>query len=67
MMTTDGFAKLAQRIAELNGLTIERASQYLARIGDTPDVAEDGRVSVKDTTGAEIALIIFPVEESSPA
>ncbi len=65
MMTTDGFDSLAERIAQVNDLPLELARQYLSFIGDTPELADDGKVIVSDEDGTELARITLPA--SSPA
>jgi hypothetical protein len=58
MMSPDQFNEAAKNLARLNGLTEERAQELLARVGDTPELGEDGRVVVRDEHGREIARLI---------
>jgi len=48
MLTPEAFNHLVQRIAELNNLDQATAAQYAAYIGDTPEIASDGKVIVRD-------------------
>ena len=54
---------MAREIAAANNLSFETASQYAAIVGDTPELADDGRVIVRDDSGAELARIILPFDE----
>lgn len=46
MISPDDFDDLASDLAKLNDLDLETASALLAQIGDTPELAEDGRVVI---------------------
>lgn len=46
MISPDEFDALAADLAKLNGLDLETASALLGQIGDTPELAEDGRVVI---------------------
>lgn len=60
------FEDQAELFAQENDLSLELARDFLARIGDTPELADDGKVIVRDEAGVEIARVILPAEESSP-
>jgi hypothetical protein len=59
------FDELAKEIAALNAISEETAQDYVARIGDTPELLspDSDLVIVRDDNGAEIARIIFPTNE----
>ena len=40
----------------------EAARNYLVHVGDTPEIADDGRVIVRNESGVELARIILPTE-----
>jgi hypothetical protein len=61
-LTPESFDAVAHEIAATNNLPIETALGYAAYIGDTPELADDGRVVVRDESGAELARIILPTE-----
>lgn len=61
--TPESFEDAAREIAAANNLSLETASEYLSHIGDTPELADDGRVIVRDQSGVELARIILPTEE----
>ena len=61
--TPEGFEEAAREIAVANNLSVETARDYLAHIGDTPEIANDGRVIVRDQSGVELARIILPFDE----
>jgi|GEM_PF-2506721 len=61
-MNLPEFIAGARALQTANGLSEETALGYMARIGDTPELAEDGRVIVRDDSGAEIARVIWPGE-----
>ncbi len=46
MISPDDFDALAADLAKLNDLDPETASALLGQIGDTPELAEDGRVAI---------------------
>ncbi len=58
-MTLANFEDVADQLAKLNGLSPDTASHYLSLIGDTPELAEDGKVIVIDDDGKEIARIVM--------
>lgn len=58
--TPQSFEEAAQTIAAANNLTIETARNFLVHVGDTPEIADDGRVIVRDESGLELARIICP-------
>ena len=60
MYAEAAFYAEAAELARLNGISEDLASDYLAGIGDTPELAEDGRVIVRDEDGTEIARVIWP-------
>ena len=63
MMSSDAFEELAAEIAQLNGIPVDQAKTYLSRVGDTPEIADDGLTIVRDQAGAEVARILIPTEE----
>ena len=52
-----------REIAALNNLSFETAEKYYWSIGDTPLLAEDGRVVVHDESGKELARLVLPVDD----
>jgi hypothetical protein len=58
-MSPDAFEQKARNLARLNGLTEKRAKELLARTGDIIELAEDGRMIVRDEDRREIARLIF--------
>ena len=61
MFSEADFNTAAAELAQLNGISAELAADYLARIGDTPELAEeDAHAIVRDDTGAEIARVRLP-------
>lgn len=64
MITPEDFDSFVQAIADANKLSIETASDYAARIGDTPEIDDNGRAIVRDDNGAEIARITLPEDAS---
>lgn len=63
MFTPESFEDAARGIAEANNLSLETARDYLVHVGDTPELADDGRVIVRDDSGVELARIILPTDE----
>lgn len=59
-MNMPDFIAAARALQLSNGLSEDTALDYMARIGDTPEIAEDGKVIVRDAGGKEIARVIFP-------
>jgi hypothetical protein len=57
MFTEVSFNTAAADLARENGFSLERAGDYLAAIGDTPELAEDGRAIVRNVAGAELARV----------
>jgi hypothetical protein len=49
-------------MAALNNLSLETAMKYFWLIGDTPELAEDGRIVVRDESGQELARIVSPFD-----
>jgi hypothetical protein len=64
MITPEDFDSFVQAIADANKLSIETAGDYAARIGDTPEIDDNGRAIVRDDNGAEIARITLPEDAS---
>jgi hypothetical protein len=62
-MSPDQFEEAARDLARLNGLSEERAQELLSLTGDVIELAEDGRMIVRDEHGKEIARVIFEFEE----
>lgn len=60
MMTEGAFVETAALLAERNRLSIARAEELLSFIGDTPELADDGRVIVRDDEDREIARVWYP-------
>jgi hypothetical protein len=63
-MNFPDFIAAARALQIANGLSEETALDYMARIGDTPELAEDGRVIIRDDSGQEIARLIFPDDQA---
>lgn len=61
-MKMPDFIAAAHALQMANGLSEETALDYMARIGDTPELAADGKVIVRDDRGTEIARVILPEE-----
>ena len=61
-MNLPDFIAAARALQLANGLSEEIALAYMSRIGDTPELAEDGKVIVRDESGQEIARVILPHE-----
>lgn len=59
-MNETDFNAAARALQRANGLSEETALDYMARIGDTPEVAADGRVIVRADDGSELARVILP-------
>lgn len=59
MFTETAFNETVAELARLNGISEDLAGDYLARIGDAPELAEDGRVIVRNAAGAEIARVAW--------
>lgn len=62
-MTPAAFDEQVRDLARLNGVSENRAGELMALIGDTPELADDGRVIVRDLQGVEIAKLQFEFEE----
>jgi hypothetical protein len=60
----ESFEAFAQAIADANKLDRDIAADYASRIGDTPELDENGRAIVRDDNGAEIARITLPEDAS---
>lgn len=60
----ESFEAFARAIADVNKLEYDLAADYAARIGDTPELDEQGRAIVRDDNGAEIARITLPADAS---
>jgi hypothetical protein len=62
----ESFDAFARDIAAANKISFEKASEYLALIGDTPEpVSPDSDlVIVRDSGGREIARITLPEDVS---
>lgn len=60
----ESFEAFAQAIADANKLDRDTAADYASRIGDTPELDDNGRVIVRDDNGAEIARITLPEDAS---
>ena len=58
MFSPDAFEAAIRELARLNHLDLETAGDYMVRIGDTPELAADGRIIVRDDTGKEIARVL---------
>ena len=62
MFTEAHFATLTKEVARANNLTEGQAGEFVALFGDTPELADDGRVIVRDAQGKELARLICPQE-----
>lgn len=60
----ESFEAFAQAIADANNLDRDTAADYASRIGDTPEIDNNGRAIVRDDNGAEIARITLPEDAS---
>ncbi len=60
--TPESFDEAARGIAAANNLPLETARDYLWYVGDTPEIADDGRVIVRDESGNDLGRIILPTE-----
>lgn len=63
-LSKEAFELGARKIAAANNLSFETAREYLSYVGDTPELADDGRVVVRNESGTELARIILPIDES---
>jgi hypothetical protein len=61
MFTEAAFNSAAAELARLNGISEDLAGELLARIGDTPELADNGQVIVRDEAGQEIARVRWPL------
>jgi hypothetical protein len=61
MITTYGLVEMARDIAQANGVSLELARKYADLVGDTPEIADDGGVIVREQE-REIARITLPKE-----
>ena len=59
-MTEAQFYAAIEALAARNGISVELAGGYMAYIGDTPELCEDGRIVVRDDNGVEIARVHMP-------
>jgi hypothetical protein len=59
MIDADQWVEFVAKIARLNGLSVEVASEYALQIGDTPVLTEDGRAVIYNDAGQEISLVIL--------
>jgi len=59
-MTESDFRAAARELARSNGLDEQTALTCMAAIGDTPEIAPDGKVIVRDDRGQEVARVIWP-------
>lgn len=62
MMTEDAFNQAIDELASLNGISPDLAGELMARIGDTPDIDEEGYVSVPDDAGT-LHRVKYPMPE----
>lgn len=60
MIDPESFDVLTREIARKNNLDNDTAAEYLALVGDTPSLEEDGRVAVINEEGKKIAIITLP-------
>lgn len=60
MFTESAFAGYARDLAAANGISLELARQCAARIGDTPLLDDDDRVTVRDASGEVMARLVLP-------
>ena len=54
------FIACARALQTANGLSEDTALEYMTLIGDTPELADDGKVIVRDREGNEIVRVDFP-------
>lgn len=59
MMEFEGYKRLVEQIMAL-GYDRDRAMDWAAAIGDTPELAEDGQVVVRNEDGSEAARLRLP-------
>lgn len=65
ILSPEGLEEIAQRLARQNNLPIETARKYANLIGDTPELADDGRIIVIDRDGNELARVIMQREDAA--
>ena len=64
MFDEEGFELFAREIAAAAGLSVETGRHYAWRIGDTPELDENGEFTiVRDEQGQELARLIVPADE----
>lgn len=61
-LSEKGLEEMTRDIAAANNLPLEIAGEYALYIGDTPEIADDGRAIVRDESGVELARIVLPME-----
>ncbi len=66
MHDPNSFIAAARALQRANRLSEETALDYTARIGDTPELADDGRVIVRGDDGAELARVFLPGVSPDP-
>jgi hypothetical protein len=60
MLTPIMFEELAEDLAQTNGLVPDVAGNYMALIGDTPELDDQGKLVVRDKDDAELARLTVP-------
>jgi hypothetical protein len=64
MYDQESFEAAARAIAAANNIELDLALDYLALIGDTPELDANGLVVVRDDNGNELARITLPSDAS---
>ena len=60
MLTEDDFYACAEALAKANYLAIELAAECTSLIGDTPELAPEGKVIGRSYDDRELARLVFP-------
>ncbi len=61
-MTPEDLSAFAKVLAEQNNLDLPTAEKYASIIGDTPELAENGKVIVRDNDDRVLAEVIVPFD-----
>ena len=60
MLDLSKFDEQSAALAEANGIPLYLAGHYMALIGDTPEIDDDGKLIVRDANDDEIARLMAP-------
>jgi hypothetical protein len=58
--TSEALRDKAAGIAKANGISLQLAIDYAAKLGDSPEKGLDGRVAVRDDENRIIARVFLP-------